>query len=236
MKRIILSFVITTILALSCNNFVLAYPFSDVNSSNSNFSIAINALYEQNIVEGYPDGSFRPHDSITRAEFATLLYKLKYNDDVKTVKTMQCFLDVDFTHWAYKYIYTMFTDGIIYGIGNNIYAPDDELTFEQALMMIIRLKGGEVLEMAKLYNHPMGYLVAASELELLKGFDYKWDDPRYVPWTSVDKNGNKMISYENQYGEIAELPTLDELTPVFMKNHISRQEVCLLLYNFLANS
>lgn len=234
MKKMILSIVTAAIFALNCNDFVFA--FSDVDNSDYNFSTAINALYEQNIVEGYPDGSFRPHGSITRAEFATLLYKLKYNSDVETVKAAQCFSDVDSTHWAYKYIYTMLNDGIIYGIENNVFAPNDELTFEQALMMIIRLKGGEILEKAELYNHPMGYLVAASALGLLEGFDYEWDDPRYVPWTSVDENGNKMISYENQYGEISELPTLDELTPIFMKNHILRQEVCLLLYNFLTNN
>ena len=232
MKKI--CFVLTILVVMfQCSNIVLANSFDDTVGIGNSFSKAIDILQEKNIIEGFPDGTFRPNDHITRAEFAALLYRYTFNDNHSDDMSYYEFGDVDKTHWAYPYINTMFNEGIMYGIGNNLFAPETNLTFEQALMMILRTNDKKYMCFANSYNHPMGYLVDADNLGLMNGFDYYWADPRYTPWTSVDDKNNKVLSYENEQGEKAELPTLDELKPDFMETYITRKEVCLLLYNLM---
>ena len=55
---------------------VSAGAFSDVTQETSPYAQAIDALYEQGVIEGYPDGTYRPEQSYTREEFAQLLNKL----------------------------------------------------------------------------------------------------------------------------------------------------------------
>jgi hypothetical protein len=46
--------------------------FSDVPSSHYAYQ-SINSIAKLNITEGYPDGTYRPNNSITRAEFSVFL-------------------------------------------------------------------------------------------------------------------------------------------------------------------
>ncbi len=60
---------------------------------------SIDILYTSGITKGYPDGSFKPDKSISRAEFVTMVNRLvnRYND--YTIR--KTFIDLDETHWAY---------------------------------------------------------------------------------------------------------------------------------------
>ena len=62
----------------------------------------ITALAAKGVIEGYPDGTFKPDDAVTRAEtvvmFARLFKRTQAFEDGKT------FSDVPPTHWAYNYI------------------------------------------------------------------------------------------------------------------------------------
>jgi len=49
----------------------------------------------------------------------------------------------DATHWAYRYIYAIYTEGITVGCGNNNYCPNDQVTRGQMAAFIIRAKYGE---------------------------------------------------------------------------------------------
>lgn len=74
----------------------------------------MNELAARNIIGGYPDGTFKPGNSITRGQAAAIIAKMIGLDtsDVKGKK----FKDVPASHGFYKAIVKMAEEGIIGGI------------------------------------------------------------------------------------------------------------------------
>src|SRR5690554_6130373 len=78
-RRAIMS--ISAVVALAVGGFVSASvasaapSFSDV-SSSAQFSAEIEWLADEGISTGYADGTFRPHNAITRDAMAAFLYRL----------------------------------------------------------------------------------------------------------------------------------------------------------------
>lgn len=74
--------------------------FSDV---SGHWAIdAINAMSSSGVINGYPDGTFRPNNPITRAETVAMIARLF--DRSQEWTGAKTFSDVRSTHWAYKYI------------------------------------------------------------------------------------------------------------------------------------
>ena len=90
------------------------------------------------VIEGYQDGSFRPDDTVTRAEMAKMIYVIRtgksdasaYNDDATT------FTDIT-NHWARGYIKYCNSLGIIAGHSATRFAPDDTVTTQEAAKMLL---------------------------------------------------------------------------------------------------
>jgi hypothetical protein len=94
--------------------------FSDVPSSYWGYA-AISSLGSQGIVSGYPDGTFKPDNQITRAEFATLLVKAL---GLNTTGTTGTFTDVASDDWYYNSVNTAVYAGLASGTGDNLFAPN----------------------------------------------------------------------------------------------------------------
>lgn len=94
---------------------------------------AIQRLAEKRVVDGYPDGTFRPEGKVTRAEFTTLLINA-LDVDLQGDKVFQ---DTK-NHWAKAYIATAVKEGIAEGYNVNTFGPDDPITREQMAVMIVR--------------------------------------------------------------------------------------------------
>jgi hypothetical protein len=92
----------------------------------------INKLLELGAASGYPDGTFRPDNTITRAEFATVLVKA-FKLEARQGKS---FSDTS-SHWAKNAISTAVAHGIISGYSDNEFGPDDLLTREQMAVMVV---------------------------------------------------------------------------------------------------
>lgn len=94
---------------------------------------SIKQLVASGAIAGYPDGTFKPNKSITRAEFATVVVKaFKLN-----AANGKVFADTS-THWAKSYIATAEAAGIVNGYGNNKFGPNDLITREQMAVMIVK--------------------------------------------------------------------------------------------------
>lgn len=94
---------------------------------------SINKLLNLGCISGYPDGTFKPDHTITRAEFATVLvkaYKLEDNGG-------RVFADTAL-HWAKDYIATAAANGLVNGYDENIFGPDDLITREQMAVMLVK--------------------------------------------------------------------------------------------------
>jgi len=94
---------------------------------------SIAKLMQAGVIGGYPDGSFQPEKSVSRAEFTVMLVKaLKLE-----AKQGSVFKDTA-AHWAKDSINTAAAHGIISGYDQNSFGPDDQITREQAAVITAR--------------------------------------------------------------------------------------------------
>jgi hypothetical protein len=94
---------------------------------------SIEKLVALGAITGYPDGTFRPNNDITRAEFVTVLVKaLKLPPESGPV-----FADTE-GNWARSYISTAAADGIVTGFNATHFGPNDPITREQMAAMVVR--------------------------------------------------------------------------------------------------
>ncbi|KRF07989.1 hypothetical protein ASG89_16250 [Paenibacillus sp. Soil766] len=92
----------------------------------------IQKLIALGAVEGYPDGTFKPDNSITRAEFVKFLVAaLKLQS-----KSGKVFKDTS-SHWAKDDISTASAYGIASGYNDTSFAPDDLISREQMAVMAV---------------------------------------------------------------------------------------------------
>ena len=83
--------------------------------------MCIRDRYNAGIITGYPDGTFRPSDPITRAEFATIAAKF---DDLD-LGSASAFTDI-FGHWAADYITSSENKGWIKGYPDMTFKPEQD--------------------------------------------------------------------------------------------------------------
>jgi len=109
--------------------------FSDVPSSKY-FAEAVNDLAERNIIGGYPDGTFKPGNTITRGQAAAIIAKM-INLDTSNVKNPG-FQDVSTANNYYKAIAAMTEEGIINGYGDGRYGPNDPIKRGQMASILVK--------------------------------------------------------------------------------------------------
>lgn len=90
----------------------------------------IRELTKSGIVSGYPDGTFRPNRPITRAEFVSILSSI-LPWEPSADKT---FADTE-KHWARSAISIAYANGIVQGVDDHRFAPDQPITREQMAVM-----------------------------------------------------------------------------------------------------
>ncbi|MNM76787.1 Endoglucanase precursor [compost metagenome] len=95
-------------------------------------------LTEMGAISGYEDGSFRPDDSITRAEFLKIVVTAL---GLKASET-RVFEDTD-QHWAKDYISTAGALDIISGRSDKTFAPDEKITRQE--MSVILARAGKLI-------------------------------------------------------------------------------------------
>jgi len=162
-KRL-LSLVLALAMILGTFSFVSAA--SDIEGTV--YEDAVDRLSLLNVLQGYPDGTFKPDNQITRAEFAAVAVRIKGLEDAAnaTKGLATGFIDVPASHWASGYVGTAAKLGIVNGIGNNLFAPEAPVKYEEAITMIVRALGYEPAAKAK-GGYPYGYIIVANEVGLL---------------------------------------------------------------------
>ena len=90
------------------------------------------------IVKGYDDGTFKPENLITRAEFATIITRF---ESVKELKVNASFVDVPKDHWAYDTINYARIMGWISGYEDGTFKPNNTITRAEAITIINRMLG-----------------------------------------------------------------------------------------------
>ncbi|MCD8049640.1 MAG: S-layer homology domain-containing protein [Clostridia bacterium] len=145
-----------------------AKDFSDV-ASTASYADAVNLLSNLGIITGYEDGTFRPDETITRAETATIMVRMLGMDD-NIEQGDSTFTDVSASDWFSGYVNKAWEAGIINGMGDGTFAPNDNVTYEQVVKMLVCALGYEPAATAA-GDYPTGYLAIAAnnKIGLVKG-------------------------------------------------------------------
>ncbi len=151
--------------------------FSDVTDS----ATALNAdvLRLMGVVSGTGGNQFNPGQVLTRAQFCTMVVNfMGKGDDVVLHSTRTIFSDVDSTHWARGYVNLAASTTIggskeqagsplISGVGDGRFLPDQQITLDQAVTILIRVLGYSGNQVGAVW--PDGYMNLAKSIGLIDG-------------------------------------------------------------------
>ncbi|MGF7058901.1 S-layer homology domain-containing protein [Brassicibacter mesophilus] len=166
MKKV-LSLVLVLTMVLGSFSFAFAAAPSDV--AGTEYEEAVTRLASLGVLEGYPDGTFKPGNTITRAEFAAAVVKIKgLKSAADASKGATSFGDVPASHWATGYVNIASKMGFVKGMGDGTFAPSAPITYEQAVTLVVRALGYEAAANAR-GGYPYGYLVVATQEGLTDG-------------------------------------------------------------------
>jgi parallel beta-helix repeat protein len=93
----------------------------------------IEALAAQNIIAGFPDGTFKPNDPVTRAQFATIVTKAL---TPPTKRAAIQFKDVPSNFWAYAAIRSAYQSQFVSGYPDGTFKPQQQIPRVQALVAL----------------------------------------------------------------------------------------------------
>lgn len=122
-------------------------PFPDVQTTNPNF-IAIAYLKKIGLVQGYDDGTFKPNQTINRAEaLKMLLYAIK---GVNTInKNSFSFPDVKAGDWFYSAVLQAWNNYLVQGYPDKLFHPEKTINLAEAIKMLVLQEGDAVPQVSE---------------------------------------------------------------------------------------
>ena len=114
-------------------NMTKSNGYNDVKDGDW-FCCAVSTLSKMGIIKGYEDGSFKPNDPISRAEFAAIAARFAPDGD----KTPASFSDVT-SHWAKDEISIAANHGWIKGYEDGSFKPDQKITRAETMTLVNRV-------------------------------------------------------------------------------------------------
>lgn len=167
------------------------YRFSDLLESHWAAGNILE-LCQAGVISGYPDGSFRPADNVTRAEFIKMMVLAL---DLKIESPVQpSFGDVLQDRWYYGYVEAAVKAGLVNGAGNK-FLPEAKISRQEIAIILVRALGrdGEAVSLkARIATEfaddqliaiwSRGYVVAAVQDGLISGYpeDNSFRSERYA--------------------------------------------------------
>ena len=167
MKKI-LSLIVASAISVGLVNAVNA-SYSDF-SANENYAVSALRLQDLGILSGYEDGSFRPDNTITRAEFTKIVVCMMDKEtEAKSSTGLTGFFDVDIASWYTNYIRYAVNRDILSGYADGSFRPQNTISVSEAVTILLRTLGYNEDEVG--YFWPDNYMSASNSLGLLNGMD-----------------------------------------------------------------
>lgn len=152
--------------------------FSEINSMD----------IQKPYLKGYPDGTVKPENHISRQEAATIINNLTHDDYDKNNFNIT-FTDIKSNHWSYESIKALSQMGIINGYEDGSFRPDDKLTRAEAVTILVKYSLKDNIKDKKIYksdlkNHwAQKYMSIAIANGWLKGYP----DGKYRPDDKINR-------------------------------------------------
>ena len=144
-----------------------AVSFSDIPTDHTYYT-AITTLAAEGILNGFEDGTFKPEQPVTRAQFTKIVcYALNTGDLTYSESERAVFPDVAPNHWAINNIITAKNSRIINGYDDGTFKPENNVLYEQAVKMAVCALGYPESYANREGGYPNGYFKIANKAGLL---------------------------------------------------------------------
>ena len=150
-------------------------PFKDVASTDW-FAGSVKYVYENKLMLGVSDTEFAPKETMTRAMFATVLYRMAGSPSVDGLSIS--FKDVKESSWAYNAIVWAYSEGVTKGVGSDMFAPEQSITREELVTMLHRYAdtpeiSGELsfTDSASVSDWAQAAVLWASQSKIVNGYE-----------------------------------------------------------------
>jgi hypothetical protein len=118
-------------------NWYIPYPqvptFTDV-PVGSPFFYYVETAYAYGVISGYDDHTFRPYNTITRAQLSKMIVLAK--GWTPLTPPVPSFSDVPSTHWAYGFIEAIHAQNVVSGYADGTFHPGNDATRSQLSKML----------------------------------------------------------------------------------------------------
>lgn len=185
-----------------------ASVFKDVNEGNAHF-MAVNYLKENQIIDGYDDGTFKPFQEVNRAEalkMLTLASGLISEDQLSAEIDEAPFPDTPTDAWYTKYLIPAKERGIIAGYDDGNFQPYKNVNLAESLKMYFESFDNIY------YPNPEDYL-----------FDDTPLDAWYTTYTSLAASRGMLYVNNNNTVDANQKMTRGYLADLIYKNILSQQ-------------
>lgn len=169
--------------------------FSDIDSHWS--KEWVENAYDLGFVSGYKDGTFKPDNPVTRAEFSTMLNKAlkieitgKYN-----------FSDIGGNDWFYDEVQKSVAAGFFSGYENNTFRPNNPITRQEVAKVVSGAIttgniDGEGATLLKDYSSVQEWAKESVNAVYNKGYILGYLDKTYLPSRSLTRGEAAKIIFE----------------------------------------
>lgn len=186
----------------------MAQTFSDLPSSHWAYE-AVEYLYENGVVVGYPDGTYKADNNVIRAEFCSMVVSaLRLRE--KSIDSIRNFKDVEDWYWAYNDIQLASFFDLVVGTPDGYFYPKNTVTRAEALSVVLN----------SLSTNDMTHEEA---LQILS----KYPDAKEVPLWALVKTA-KAVQNGLMYNTPGHEHTLEPNRPA------TRGEIAMFLYKMMA--
>ena len=128
---------------------------------------AVNVLSALGVVDGFTDGTYKPEQTVTRAQMAKLIVAALGVSEYATAKNSS-YTDMGSAQWAIPVVEYATNLGIINGVGNGKFAPNKTVTYEQVATMICRALGYTTASKEMNGTYPAVFVQKARALGILE--------------------------------------------------------------------
>ena len=185
--RKILSTIMAVLILLTQTAFAKDYSdypqkFWDVSKDHWAYAY-ISELTDKNVISGYEDGSFKPEETVSRAEWSKMLVVASGKQPITLENNKSYAVDYNSNDWYYGYINSVISYMNFYNDGGNYYfKPNQSASREDVTVSLVKLKGYSIDNVDYSYiskfkdsnsvsNDLKKYIAVAIEKGLITGFE-----------------------------------------------------------------
>jgi hypothetical protein len=164
MKRTVSVLLALALIAVFCATAWADY--TDTSALSSAEQAALRELSDMKVVNGYPDGSFKPAATVSRAEFVKMI--CVYAGKSELTAAVSRFSDVSAADWFYGWVGRADAEEWVSGYPGGVFRPRNPVTQQEVATVLVRLSGADTTDFA----WPDDYIEAARAAGAFQDFAF----------------------------------------------------------------